>query len=240
MYHIDKKIIMLTTFIILGILLTVQMKSVFNNNSKSASVLFKLESYQKQLDIEKKKIVEIKKTIDQNVKINDTLLRKFSGGEFDKIRNALWNRLYNTKLMAGLSDVKGKGIKIFLNDAPSREIDNPSKLVIHDGDIINIINELKVAQAQAISINGERLISTSEQICAGPTIRINKDRYTVPYEIMAIGDPNKLGYAVENSYWVASMREQGIIVDVTISEEIQISKFSNNIDKLFSGLEVIG
>ena len=68
----------------------------------------------------------------------------------------------------------------------------PSWFIIHDYDIRTILNELKTAGAQAIAINGERVVPMSEQICVGPTIIINDNRYPVPYIIEAIGEPDGL------------------------------------------------
>ena len=117
-----------------------------------------------------------------------------------------------------------------------------SWFIIHDHDIRTILNDLKKAGAQAIAINGERVVPMSEQICAGPTILINGNRYPVPYVIEAIGDPYALYEAMDISYKVAELREFNIQVDIKKAESIRISKFSgtDKLDRYISGLEVVG
>lgn len=100
---------------------------------------------------------------------------------------------------------------------------------------------MKKAGAQAISIKGERVVSTSEVVCAGPTILINGNRYAVPYEICAIGDPDLLYDSLMRSERVALMIEDKIRVEIKKSKDIWVPRFSNidNIDKYISGLEAV-
>ena len=142
----------------------------------------------------------------------------------------------------GLVGVEGAGITITLDDAPVREPGMPpSWFIIHDYDIRTILNELKTAGAQAIAINGERVVPMSEQICAGPTIIINDNRYPVPYIIEAIGEPDGLYEAMSTSNKVAELKEFNILVDIKKSDKIRISKFSgaDKLDRYISGLEVV-
>jgi uncharacterized protein YlxW (UPF0749 family) len=146
------------------------------------------------------------------------------------------------KLHTGLVGVEGPGITITLDDAPVREPDMPASwFIIHDLDIRTMLNDLKAAGAQAIAINGERVVPMSEQICAGPTIIMNGNRYPVPYVIEAIGDPDALYEAISYSYKVAELREFNILVDIKKSNKIRISKFSgaDKLDRYISGLEVV-
>ena len=64
--------------------------------------------------------------------------------------------------------------------------------IIHDDDLLRVINELRAAGAEAIAINGERIVAMSEIRCAGPTLSVNNNRSAPPYEIKAIGNPNNL------------------------------------------------
>jgi len=114
-------------------------------------------------------------------------------------------------------------------------------LIIHDQDLRIILNELKKGGAQAISINGERIMPMSEQVCAGPTILINKNRYTAPYIIKAIGDPDNLYKVMINCNRLGLMIRDKIKVKIDKSDEITIELFKgiNEIDKLISGMEVL-
>ena len=68
--------------------------------------------------------------------------------------------------------------------------------IIHDTDINAVVNELKAAGAEAISINSQRLIASSPVRCAGPTVFVNTTAQTPPYVIRAIGDAPTLQAAI--------------------------------------------
>lgn len=100
----------------------------------------------------------------------------------------------------GLSEVTGNGIIITLNDSQSVSASNwyadTNLLIVHDTDLINIVNELKNAGAEAISINGQRIITTSAIECDGSVIKINGEKMAPPFEIKAIGLTESLSGAV--------------------------------------------
>lgn len=142
--------------------------------------------------------------------------------------------------MSGLTDVTGKGVVVILNDAEKvSEDENVMDYIIHDEDVYNVINELRAAGAQAISINNERIIATSEMRCAGPTIKINNNRYAVPYEIKAIGDSDVLYDNLKDSNIVNYMKEYRKRVDIQKNDNIIIPAFKNDISGLISKLEVV-
>jgi uncharacterized protein YlxW (UPF0749 family) len=69
---------------------------------------------------------------------------------------------------------------------------DPNDLVIHEQDIQTVVNALWAAGAEALSVNGERLTSTSAVRCAGNTLLLHGEVHSPPYEIRAIGDPDAL------------------------------------------------
>jgi len=102
-----------------------------------------------------------------------------------------------TKQSAGLTTVKGKGVVISLADSPQYpKDDRPDNYIIHDYDIRLVVNSLRVGGAKAISINGQRLISTSSIRCAGGYVLVNTVRLVSPFIIKAVGDPNELTKAL--------------------------------------------
>ncbi len=146
------------------------------------------------------------------------------------------------RLISGLTDVEGGGVVITLNDAEesdSIDISQMSEYIIHDSDILVVVNLLRVGGAQAISINNERIIATSEQVCAGPTIKVNNNRYAVPYEIKAIGDSDELTKVIKDSGFINDMTLLGKRVTITKSDNIVIPRFANDIRGLISKLEVV-
>lgn len=88
------------------------------------------------------------------------------------------NEIERGNKVIGLSEVTGPGVIITVKDSEidSNSVANASELLVHDMDILKIVNELKNAGAEAISINGQRVILTTSIICGGNTININGER----------------------------------------------------------------
>ena len=114
----------------------------------------------------------------------------------------LAKQLAQAQFLAGLTDVKGPGVLVTMDDSKlPYPKDMPPGLtpqnIIHDNDIGQVVNELKAAGAEAISVNDQRLVAVSPIRCAGPTIFINNTPQTPPYVIKAIGDPKILITALD-------------------------------------------
>jgi uncharacterized protein YlxW (UPF0749 family) len=233
--------IIFVAFIILGMVITMQFRTIISARQPSVigeSSVQKLTDELEQIRAEGLKLHEQLQRIEKEIEEAERRLSNDS----NPIINELLIRKDELELICGLLDVKGRGVVVTLNDAPARDPDmDPNELIIHDGDISAVLNELKAAGAQAISINDERILATSKQICAGPTILINRNRYPVPYVIKAIGDPDLLYQALEESEAVVIMRLYNIRVDIKKEDEIVIPKFKayKNIDSMISGMEVI-
>ncbi len=118
--------------------------------------------------------------------------------------------LANAQFLAGLTDVKGPGVIITMDDSKlPYPKDMPSSIppqnIIHDNDIGQVVNELRASGAEAISVNDQRLVAVSPIRCAGPTIFINNTPQTPPYVIKAIGNPTILTTAINISGGMASI-----------------------------------
>lgn len=97
------------------------------------------------------------------------------------------------KSQAGLTKVEGPGIVITLDDQEkARTVKDPENYLIHYSSILYIVNDLRSAGAEAISVNDDRIIATTDIRCAGSIILVNTHRLAPPYEIKAIGDQQKL------------------------------------------------
>lgn len=112
----------------------------------------------------------------------------------------LRNELETVRIQSGMSSVTGPGIEVVLSDSslPSQIGQNPNLYVLHDEDLVRVLNELRAAGAEALAINGERIVATSEVMCIGPAVRVNKTkRLTPPYVITAIGNQDTMIAALE-------------------------------------------
>ena len=102
--------------------------------------------------------------------------------------------LEKVRMNAGLLAGTGQGVVITLDDSnlPRQPGEDPNLFLIHDEDLLKVINELFAAGAEAVSVNGQRIITNSEIRCVGPTIIINSIKLAPPFIIQAVGDPEIL------------------------------------------------
>lgn len=235
----ERNIILFIIFIIFGIVVAMQFKSTLYAKKIKASSALNVDILVSQIAAEQKAIDELKAAIDENISYKHKFIDEYFNNSADMETSREWSKL---SLKAGFTDVKGPGVIITLDDAPVKQKDVIIDFqIIHDNDVKVILNELKKAGAQAISINGERITPVSEQVCAGPTIKVNNNRYAVPYVIQAIGDPQLLFDSVANCKQVADMLDFNIRVEIKQAKEIKIKKYSgiDTINKMISALEEV-
>ena len=132
----------------------------------------------------------------------------------------------------GKTDIVGQGIVIQLTDKAGAEL-SEGVLVkeINEEDLLRVINELFAAGAEAISINGNRIISTSAIVAIDTDIlKIDSRKISSPYIINAIGNPDYLKSSVTGkSGIVDELQELGHETNVAISDEVKIEKYANDI-----------
>ena len=133
-------------------------------------------------------------------------------------------------VLAGLVDLKGEGVVVTIHDSTSSSPDLSSEAgLVHDTDLVAIVTELKAAGAEAISINGQRIIATTPIRCVGPTIQINSVKVAAPYYIKAIGNSQYLESALNiKGGIVTSLRRYGITIEITRQDDIKIDKYDGN------------
>lgn len=132
------------------------------------------------------------------------------------------------QILAGSVDVEGPGVVVTLSDSGVNNDKDPDYFVIHDADIIFLVNELKDAGAEAISVNDERLISTSSIGCWGTNITINHNACTgPPFTIKAIGDPETLETNLnDDRSHATTLKVFGVGVSIERNEKLLIPKYN--------------
>lgn len=129
----------------------------------------------------------------------------------------------------GLTEVVGQGITITLKDGDGiggSKLDLSSYLV-HYSDLIEVINALKNAGAEAISVNDQRITNSTAITCVGNVIKINNEKVGVPFTINAIGSPEKLyGALTMLGGYIDKLKDEGVSVKVEKQNSITIPKFT--------------
>lgn len=128
----------------------------------------------------------------------------------------------------GMTEVTGPGVIVTLSDS-KKEVStvlNASDLLVHDVDVLSVINELKNAGAEAISINNQRLVPTSSIVCGGNIIEINGEKVGAPFEIKAIGLPEQLAALSRPGGYLEILKGATVGVDLKKSNSITIPKYT--------------
>ena len=149
--------------------------------------------------------------------------------------NDISEKLKKNDMLLGLTNVKGSGITIVAKDAKATlATDDINKFLVHDVDLREIVNELANAGAQAIEVNGQRIVNSSCVTCAGNVISINGERVSSPFTIKAIGNADLLyGALTRPGGYIQIMQEQSLISEVKKSNNVQIGKFTGTLPQKY-------
>lgn len=139
----------------------------------------------------------------------------------------LSGELQKANTLLGFHDVSGQGIIITLKDAEASTVGNATNFVVHDGDLLEVVNALKTAGAEAISINEQRIVNPTEISCAGNIIKINGEKIGSPFKIKAIGLTEKLyGALTMPGGYLELLEDASVQVKVEKSDKITIPKYN--------------
>ena len=202
------KILIAIVFMVLGFMLSVQYKVTVQQRTIRMDRVEDLSERLKAMETENKHLLQ---------EINE--LRKKGA---DRAKDHGQERL---QLLAGTTAVEGAGIEVVLDDSaiPKKANENPNLYIIHDEDLLRVLNELRAAGAEAISLNDQRIVAMSEVRCAGPTVSVNNIRSAPPYVIKAIGAPKTLTSALRLRGGVVETFEfWGIQVKIKSQDKVQI------------------
>ncbi len=184
-------------------------------NALRDSVLKWKESYDKAVSKLEYKEAELESVRSQIVKNDENS---------QKINNDLD---LNNKLL-GLTELNGKGVIITAKDADSSKVFGiSSQYIVHDGDLVNLVNALRNSGAEAISINGERIINTTAITCSGNIVLINGEKVGSPFIISAIGNQDNLygSMIIPDSYY-DRMKKEGVDMKVEKAANVTVPKYN--------------
>ena len=187
----------------------------YEENNLRAEVLRTKERYENRLKDLETAEAELEKQRQESTQNNEDLESKEE-------------QIVQGNKMIGLTEVTGPGVIVTLSDSnqDSSTALNPSDLVVHDGDVLSVINELKNAGAEAISINDQRIVPTTSISCGGNIIDINGEKVGAPFVIKAIGLPEQLAGLERPGGYLYWLEEATIEVDVKKSNNITIPKYT--------------
>ena len=211
----------------------VQIKTVKNNNStvsnnyEENSLRAEVLKYKEKYDNKYKELEKAEEKLEQE---------RESSTKNDGELQSKEEEITEGNKITGLTEVTGAGVIVTLTDS-KKDISsslNPSDLIVHDLDVLSVINELKNAGAEAISINDQRIINMSDIVDINSDyssfIKINGQRILSPYTIKAIGDPTYMESSlIGNGGVVDTMKKTGQDITIDKPNNVKILKYNGEI-----------
>lgn len=178
----------------------------------------KYEEVNSKLEDTNNKIQEYKSKTDSNTEATELIATE----------------LRNANMILGKTNVQGEGIEISITDGYKIDAEgNQIKAEVVAIDLIQLVNELKKAGAEAISINEQRIVNMTDIADIGTKyIIVNSQPISSPYTVKAIGDKAHLQSAlsIKNGY-VDQMKADGKTVSIDDKRNIIIPKYETKEDK---------
>lgn len=208
---------------VLTLIMTMQFKIVNETditsieNMREAELRTELANWKAKYEETNEKYVE---TVS---KINEYKQNKESNGETEKLVD---KELEQINMALGKTDVEGKGIEIILRDTENVDIGR-----ITADDLLMIVNSLKQAGAEAISINDERIVNMSDIVdISFSFIKVNGQRILGPYVIKAIGNQTYLESSLlGNGGYIDGLQKIGHDISIEKNDRVKINKYNDEL-----------
>lgn len=216
-------IIFLTTVIVVSIIV-LQLKTINFTDIKSLEAMRdgELKAEITNLNSKNKELEEKIKDLDKNISVyNQSVREKVNAPKL------IQDELKQTERYLGYTNAEGEGLSITLSDNDNKSIDY--------NDLLMLVNQLWIAGAEAVSVNDERIVSTTEIVpVEGKNIFINTKKQSSPYVIKAIGNKKHLESAltVKNGF-INEMLANGKSIKYKVEDKIEIPKYKSEIKLKF-------
>lgn len=227
MNKIDHGIVSVTILcIFLGTMIGIQYKTV-----RSQATAYDIQRVS-ELSLKLNSAIAENESLTERVKEKEEKIEEFENylAEENEELKTILDESKDLKMLAGLTDVSGRGLAVTIKDSPKAEQKNDGistdAFLVHAEDILSILNELNVAGAEAVCINGQRIISRSAVRCAGSVVNVNDVKIAAPFVITAIGDPEIMEAAlIFPGGVVDALKPWGIEIMIKKMEIVEIPAF---------------
>lgn len=132
---------------------------------------------------------------------------------------------------AGLTPRSGPGVTVTLTDAPEEVLasattsEELNKMVVHQQDIQAVVNAMWRGGAEAVTIQGQRVISTTGIKCSGNTVQLQGQPYSPPYVITAVGDQLEIFNQIEGDDYLDVYRTAAANPTVAVGWQVGLEEF---------------
>lgn len=215
----------------IGLILSVQISTNAGSDQGGLVPLAKLKGYEAELDkVKGEKAEALQQLIDLEKRLTAIESEK---AEEDTFVNGMVNDLEKYRMFSGVVDVQGPGVLVTVNDPVTDKYQEDYSIITNNFDLLlGLVNRLKEAGAEAISINEQRISNTTEISLAGANININGTPTVPPYFVKAIGNPQTLDGAINLRGGIIYIMKAkyNLVVQTEIKDKILIGRYNDVIN----------
>lgn len=221
----SKYVILSFVFLVFGFILAY----TYSQSSKDIPRIGTLtdRQYEKEEEL-RNKLVELQgenKDLQNELFIKQQKVLELEGAlsKEEELFSELAKDLEKYRMYLGKVKVRGQGIEVMLDDAGYKmSKGNINDFIVHEHHVFQVVNELYIAGASAVAVNGQRINHDSYILCSGPVITVDGNQFAAPFIITAIGDAGVLESALTLSGGVRDQLVNDNVV-VTIEKKKEIT-----------------
>jgi uncharacterized protein YlxW (UPF0749 family) len=212
-----------------GALLAVQLRAAQTLRHNRADQAQSIDAAKANLAIAKDQLIaEAQNRASLQIKLAALQDKLKSGDAINhKQLESLNQQIKTLQVAAGLATVSGKGVVIKLSDNANAAKDAVGAFLpglVHDYDVLQVVNELRAAKADAIAVNKIRITGYTPIRCVGPVIYVNWKPAAAPFVIEAIGDPSVLASAMKMPGGILeTLTNQGLGVKIWTADSLTLA-----------------
>lgn len=155
-----------------------------------------------------------------------TEIEQLSAGLGDRSVDRAQREVETLSDPAGLTPKAGPAVKVTLDDAPPEVLEDttrdPLDIIVHQQDIQAVVNALWKGGATAVTIQGQRVVSTTGIKCIGNSVQLQGVPYSQPYTISGIGDSTALAAAIAADDYLQLYRSDAAQPDIAVGWQVDV------------------
>ena len=218
----------------IGLLFTAQWRTQTLRVSNPVTPYVALEDTRDDLTNEQNSLKDQITNLQKQIKDDQDNLKKYTQSK-KKVEEL---ELYKNQV--GLTDKEGNGVVITLDDSKTTEIVSADSIT-HAADLRDIVNFAWSLGAEAISINGERVVLNTSIDCIVNTVLINSTKTSAPFTISVIGEQEKLEKEFKNEENLKDLHKrvisEGVIFEINSTRNIIIPSFDGSFPIKFAKIK---
>jgi uncharacterized protein YlxW (UPF0749 family) len=159
--------------------------------------------------------------------------RQRQTGASTELLEDLHRELRAQKKLAGLTDLRGAGLEILLDDSDRPSSGNVGDHLVHAYDLRDVLSLLWLGGAEAIAVNRERIVNSTSVYCVGSTVLVNDTRLSPPYRVRVVGNQQQMTKLLENPGYLSELKNRrdrvGVQFDVARSQEVAVPAYKGSL-----------